>query len=200
MRKFTSMVSAIVFAFGSLPASHTAEAGTGILRCAMPDGSFAYTQGACGDLGGEASPLEPDLIDRLARDARRNAGSDAGNTAPRADALRQPGVRREVASGCARSPEQLARDLASSLAQRDVNRVAESFDWKGMDNQRAQRHMDALGRMVGRERLVDADYFDATLDAGHVGYMQVTFATEVATRTSGFDVSVESSCYFLQFA
>ena len=40
MRKFTSMVSAIVFAVGSLPASHTAEAGSGILRCAMPDGSF----------------------------------------------------------------------------------------------------------------------------------------------------------------
>ena len=78
--------------------------------------------------------------------------------------------------------------------------MAESFDWKGMDNAQAERVMDALQRMAARERLVDADYFDARAAAGNAGFMQLTFDQDGATRTAGFDVDIASDCYFLRYA
>ncbi|RZA16654.1 MAG: hypothetical protein EOP93_14805, partial [Lysobacteraceae bacterium] len=47
-----------------------AEAGTGVLRCRMADGSSVYTYKACSDFGATAAPLPGDVLTRIERDRR----------------------------------------------------------------------------------------------------------------------------------
>ncbi len=122
----------------------------------------------------------------------------------------QASVRRAVQGGCADSPQQLAADFAASVAMRDVNRVAESFDWAGMQNAQAQRVMSELERLTAQV-VMDAEYFDATIggqlmfaDAsgsidGPAGLMQVTFDNGQGTSVMDFDVQRDQGCYFLRY-
>lgn len=205
MRTLSASAIAAAVLLATLPAvPKPAEANTGVLRCQLIDGSTVYTNKACSDLGGKATPLPADVLNRIAREQRHEARL-YGTPEDALDAT-QPGssmagTRREVAMGCAASPQQLASDLAASLALGDVNRVAESFDWSGMQNARAQRIMDQLDRMAGREAVLDAEFFEATLGASdQAGLMQVTFASDGNTRVDDYEVSLDSGCYFLRYA
>ena len=93
---------------------------------------------------------------------------------------------------------------------RDVNRVAESFDWAGMPHAQAQRVMTDLERL-STQQVAGIEYFDATIggatmvaDAGSSGgadrgLMQVTFADDKGTSVLDFEVTRDEGCYFLQY-
>jgi hypothetical protein len=205
MRTLSASAIAATLLLAALPAvPQRAEANTGVLRCEMPDGTSVYTNKACSDSGAKASPLEAEVLNRIAREQRHEARLSGAteemvaSIAPRMQAMAAP---RPASSGCADSPEQLARDLQASLAVGDVNRVAESFDWAGMQHRQAQPIMDALDRMAGRDALVNAEFFQADLGGGgNAGLMQVTFDSDGATRIEDYEVSANSGCYFLRYA
>lgn len=184
----------------------TAVAATGVLRCAMPDGSYAYTNTACSSMGGKAVPLPADVLNRIERERRYESaitGEPLADTGLLASAA-PSGARRPLNSGCAASPEQLARDLQSSMAMGDVNRIAESFDWAGMQHASAMQVMSRLERLGG-QAMVDAEYFDATIgmgaiEAGASGVMQVVLENSGARTVADFDVRRASGCYFLRYA
>lgn len=203
MRSLTATLAAtlLLAALPSIP--QPAEANTGVLRCRMPDGTSLYTNKACSDFGGKATPLPAEVLDRIARERRYEArlSGDAEAMLAAVAPRMQAGPRRAVARGCARDPEQLALDLQASLALGDVNRVAESFDWAGMRHAQAQAVMDQLGRMTAREAVVDADFFEAQLGTmDEAGLMQIVFESDGATRVDDFEVSLDSGCYFLRYA
>ena len=205
MRTPSASAVAATLLLAALPAvPQLAGASTGVLRCQMPDGTSVYTNKACSDFGAKASPLAADVLNRIARDQRREArlsGASEDMLAAMAPRMPAAGARRAASSGCAASPEQLALDLQASLALGDVNRVAESFDWAGMRNEQAQPIMDQLDRMTGREALVDAEFFHAQLGGrDNAGLMQVTFESDGATRIEDYEVSANSGCYFLRYA
>lgn len=205
MRPVSTTAIAAALLLAALPAvPPRAEAAAGVLRCQMPDGTSVYTNTACSDFGAQAAPLSADVLNRIEREQRHEARlSGVADDALSAIGPRRPaaGARRGVASGCAGSPGQLARDLQASLAMGDVNRVAESFDWAGMRHEQAQPIMDQLDRMAGREAVVDAEFFAAQLGGrGDAGMMQVTFEADGATRVDDFAVSANSGCYFLRYA
>ena len=206
----SALFAAILFAI--LPAvPQRAEADTGVLRCRMSDGTSVYTNKACSALGATAVPLPGEVLNRIEREQRYEA--KLSGVEPADDPLQpmQASVRRAVQGGCARSPGQLAADLAASVAMRDVNRVAESFDWAGMQNAQAQRVMLQL-EQLSRQAVTDAEYFDATIggemlvaDAGAgigdgaAGLMQVSFDNGQGTLVMDFDVRRDEGCYFLRY-
>ena len=160
--------------------------------------------------------MEADVLNRIKSDHRRQVrlqaerdGQDVASALAELDADRMvasvASVRRPVTSGCAGSPEQLASDLQASLAMRDVNRVAESFDWSGMRNQQAQHIFKQLERMSASQQVIDADYFEATISYGgtladNSGMMQLTFASGGSTNVDDFEVTRQNGCYFLRYA
>lgn len=211
MRTMSASALAAAILLAALPAvPQRAEANTGVLRCQMPDGTSVYTNKACSAFGAKAMPLPGEVLNRIERERRYEA--KLSGVEPTEGPLQpmQASVRRAVASGCADSPQQLAADLAASVAMRDVNRVAESFDWAGMQNAQAQRVMAQLERL-SQQAVVDAEYFDATIggnvlyaDAsgavdGAAGLMQVTFDNGQGTSVMDFDVQRDEGCYFLRY-
>lgn len=211
MRPLPASAIAAAILLAALPAvPQRAEANTGVLRCQMPDGSSVYTNKACGALGAKAVPLPGEVLNRIEREQRYEA--KLAGIEPAGDPLQpmQASVRRSVQGGCAGSPQQLAADLAASVAMHDVNRVAESFDWAGMQNTQAQRVMSRLERL-SQQVVMDAEYFDASVggqvmlaDAsgavdGPGGLMQVTFDTGQGTTVLDFDVRRDQGCYFLRY-
>lgn len=211
MRTMSASALAAAILLAALPAvPQRAEANTGVLRCQMPDGTSVYTNKACSAFGAKAMPLPGEVLNRIERERRYEA--KLSGVEPTEGPLQpmQASVRRAVASGCADSPQQLAADLAASVAMRDVNRVAESFDWAGMQNAQAQRVMAQLERL-SQQVVTDAEYFDATIggnvlyaDAsgavdGAAGLMQVTFDNGQGTSVMDFDVQRDEGCYFLRY-
>ena len=205
----SALVAAVLLA--TLPAvPQRAEANTGVLRCKMPDGTSVYTNKACSAFGAKAMPLPGDVLNRIEREQRYEAR--LGGIEPTEEPLQpmQASARRAVQGGCADSPQQLAADLAASVAMHDVNRVAESFDWAGMQNAQAQQVMAQLERLASRV-VTDAEYFDATIggqalyaDAGGgadgaAGLMQVTFDDGHGASVMDFDVQRDEGCYFLRY-
>ena len=210
-----SLAAAVAIAV--LPAMpRNAFATASVLRCEMPDGTRMYTNKSCASFGGSSVPMDADVLNRIKSDQRREVrmtaeqnGQDPEAALAELDADRIVGnvvpVRRPVTSGCAASPEQLAVDLQASMAARDVNRVAESFDWAGMRNDQAQQMMRQLERMSASQQVVDADYFEASIglgtsvpDAG--GMMQLTLASAGnATTVDDFRVTRHQGCYFLRY-
>ncbi|HWS77397.1 MAG TPA: hypothetical protein VN205_03365 [Thermomonas sp.] len=211
MRTLSASALTAAFLLAALPAvPQRAEANTGVLRCQMPDGTSVYTNKACSAFGAKATPLSGEVLNRIERDQRHEArltGVEPGESPLQP---LQASVRRSPQLGCAGSPGQLAADLAASVAMRDVNRVAESFDWAGMQNAQAQRVMAKL-ETLSRQVVTDAEYFDATIggqvmyaDAGTAGdgaagLMQVTFDNGDGTTVMDFDVQRDQGCYFLQY-
>mgnify|MGYP006376866509 CR=1 FL=1 len=185
------------------------EAKTGVLRCQMSDGSHAYSNKACSAFGAKAMPLPADVLNRIESDQRREARLRGIELADAPSKPLQVGVRHAVQRGCADDPRQLSADLTASVAMRDVNRVAESFDWEGMSNAQAQRVMSRLERL-STQVVVDAEYFDASIgghvmladagrgDGGSAGQMQVTFADGNNESTLVFGVRRDEGCYFLK--
>ena len=54
-------------------APRTADASTGIARCAMSDGTYAYTDTACNRLGGRHHALPAEVLNRIRRDRRQES-------------------------------------------------------------------------------------------------------------------------------
>lgn len=209
-----SLAATALVALPSMP--RDAHATTSVLRCELPDGTHLYTNKACGSVGGKASPMDADVLDRIRSEQRREVRMATGHSgADPAAVPTEPGaqrwasaavpVRRPVTGGCAGSPEQLAVDLQASLAMRDVNRVAESFDWVGMGNTRASQVFKQLEQMTASQQVVDADYFEASISYGGVptvnhGLMQLTLASAQGSRVESYDVTRQQDCYFLRYA
>ena len=214
----SALVAAIAMAV--LPAlPQPAEAGTGVLRCEMPDGTSVYTNRACGAFGAKSSPLSAEVLSRIAREQRKEdklVGAQSGVEANSiATDVGNPAIalptRRPVARGCATTPQELAQDLQGSVALADVNRVAESFDWAGMGNEQAQRIMSRLEQLAQRN-VRDAEYFDASIGQGAMfadagisgsdgaaGLLQVTFDAGNGDSIVDFDVRRDKGCYFLRY-
>ena len=222
MRSLLFQLSALATAllFAALPVMpRSAEAGTGVIRCERPDGTRVYTSQECGRFGAVSAPIDTDLANRIVSERRIEARAGAlrdGLDPAQATAFLGagstlgsplPGPRRSAAAGCARTPGQLAADLQASVALGDVNRIAESFDWAGMESRQAHRVMDQLEGLAGRS-IADAEYFDISLDAldvplasaAEVGVMQVAFQGDGGLVIDDFDVRRHSGCYFLRFA
>lgn len=197
-----------------LPFAGQAHA-AGIQRCILPDGGMLYTDATCARHGATPAPMTDRLVARLAdaQQAEMDAGGkyvDASLTVQVPSNLQY--ARRPAAAGCARTPTQLVMDLQASFALGEVNRVAESFHWVGMDQASATHVMQRLERL-GRSQLVDARFHDATIlstgagnwvDAGAaaspgVGIMQLDFGRASLGEQVELDVERYSGCYFVSF-
>lgn len=178
---------------------------TGIQRCEAPDGSAIYTDKACATFGAVAKPLSHALLTRLAyADDSADAGVFGRRRAPEV-------ARRSAASGCARSSTQLSMDLQGAWALGDVNRIAESYHWAGLDSGQARAIMQRLERLA-EQPLWQAHYFDAYIGDGMLqladasaevsssaGVMQLVFEDGASPRVQDFDVRRYRGCYFVQF-
>ncbi len=222
MNRTALALAAVVAIAGLAPGSPvTGQArASDIQRCLASDGTTLYTDQPCAALGAEAMPLPAGLNARLAdaREAETGAGGSSGGgyvdaALPLYPATSRPMVaRRSPADGCARSPTQLAMDLQGAFALGDVNRIAESYHWVGMDQPSATAVMQRLERM-GRSTVVDTRYYDASItssgigswaDAGTTlasssGVMQVTLGGEGGAAVVDFDVERYEGCYFVRF-
>lgn len=204
----------VIAAFPVMP--HTAQANTGVIRCERPDGVRVYTSEGCGQFGAVSAPIDAELANRIVsehrtearlgalRDGRDPAQAIAALEAGSALASGVPGQRRSAAAGCARTPQQLAMDLQASVALGDVNRVAESFDWAGMQSRQANKVMQQLEGLTERS-ITRAEYFDISIGAAlasvaDAGVMQVAFHGNGGTVIDDFDVRRDRGCYFLRFA
>ena len=195
---------------------------TSVQRCRAADGTTLYTDRPCRLAGAEALPMSQLLARRLldeqlheeALAEARMLSTGVSLDASIADASipaaipRTPG-RRSVASGCARTPKQLAADLHGAMALGDVNRIAESYHWVGVSHRAAMRIMDRLARMA-RQPVSDARYYDARIVGGDVawddadaglggsgGMLQLSF--QGAVGLADFDVERYHGCYFVRF-
>lgn len=200
----------------SVPATAPLHATTAIERCVSPDGNVAYTDKACSTLGAASVVIPGALLTRIAHEEARYADEeDASSGAVATPTTISPVGRRSVASGCARTPTQLAMDLRGSLTLGDVNRVAESYDWRGMSGRQANRTMDRLQQLIGKP-LLDSHYFDAqiglagTADAGallasnegiggEAGVLQLILGADATRSAIDFDVHRAMGCYFVSF-
>lgn len=197
-------------AAAALPLAPEVRAGTGIQRCQGPDGESIYTDKACAAFDAAPVPMSGELLVRMASEPGiRDAAGGFAEAMPQAAPAP---ARRSVAAGCARTPTQLAMDLRGAFALGDVNRVAESYHWVGMSHRAAMGVMDRLSQLQ-RRRLVDTQYFDATIgtlasyaDAatastdGAAGILQATFSDDgrIAAITD-FEVHRHAGCYFVRF-
>jgi hypothetical protein len=195
----------------------------GIQRCVAPDGSTLYTDQPCAAHEAAPAPMPGELSARLvdARQAELSAGGSLGGGYADASMPLYPGeqprqaaasARRSPADGCARSPTQLAMDLTGAFALGDVNRIAESYHWVGMDQKAAMHVMQRL-EQLGRSTLVDTHYYDATIlssgigswaDAGATlgsgaGVMQLTLGGEGGAAVVDMEVERYEGCYFVHF-
>lgn len=224
MNRTALALAAVVATAGLAPGSPaTGQArASDIQRCLASDGTTLYTDQPCALLGAQAMPMPAGLNARLddARDAELDAGGmGAGGYVdaslplyPAAGTARAGVARRSPAAGCARSPTQLAMDLQGAFALGDVNRIAESYHWVGMDQPSATAVMQRLERL-GRSTVVDTRYYDASItssgigswaDAGAAlgsgsGVMQLTLGGEGGAASVDFDVERYEGCYFVRF-
>jgi hypothetical protein len=199
----------IALSLVAVPAPLPAQsAGTGIQRCVADDGTAIYTDKACGAFGATAAPIRGELLNRL-------ASTDTGADTPIATAPAAVGIaRRSPASGCARTPTQLAMDLHGAWALGDVNRIAESYHWAGMDADQGRSIMQRLERLAG-QTLWDTEFFDARIGSGMlqfadasapaatsnatVGVMQLVFDDGATSRVQDLQVQRYNGCYFVRF-
>lgn len=195
---------------------HPSPAAGDIQRCEAEDGARIYTDRVCALFAATAVPMSGELLGRIAHEeAQSLATAIEQGSAIEADLpTEQHFGRRSVASGCARTPTQLSKDLQGAFALGNVNRVAESYHWVGLDNARGQRIMDRLEHL-GRKPLTDSRYytaqiFDADADdasawlastgsPGSGGVMQLVFGEASSSSATDFQVVRYAGCYFVKF-
>ncbi|UNK50845.1 hypothetical protein MNR01_07550 [Lysobacter sp. S4-A87] len=176
-------------------------------RCQTRDGQPVYTDTACAALDAMPAPISAELVNRLTFDA--SASASAGLLGTRHQGAIP--LRRPAASGCARNVGQLSLDLLGAFAAGDVNRIAESFHWPGLQHQQAHLVMQRLQRL-SRQSLVDASYWPGLASAsssassnytggadhgGDGGAMQLIFSEPQQVLELG--VQRYSGCYFVRF-
>ncbi len=212
-RTLSALIATVVFA--ALPAPQPAQASTALQRCTTADGGEIFTDKACATFGAKTVPIPAAMLTRLARTFDKGREADIGQGM--ASTAVAPAVsRRAVASGCARTPQQLEMDLRGSLALGDVNRIAESYHWTGLSHKDGQRILSRLETLAGQP-VRDVHYFNAQIidaafsgalyaDAsgarapttGNAGTLQLQLGT---ASISAVDLSVEryAGCYFVRF-
>ncbi|GAB3102312.1 hypothetical protein [Lysobacter terrae] len=204
-----------VFALSVLAISlglHPSPAAGDIQRCETEDGERIYTDRACALFAATAAPMSGELLGRIAHEeAQSLAAAIEQGAAIEVDLPTEFG-RRPVASGCARTPTQLTKDLQGSFALGNVNRVAESYHWVGLDNAHGQRILDRLEHM-GQKPLTDSRYYAAQIFAaddanawlastgalGSGGVMQLVFGDGSSSSVTDFHVVRYAGCYFVKF-
>lgn len=208
-------MSVLTFALGlglTLPASHDAQAAfTGIQRCRAADGTSVYTDKPCAMFGASPEAMSQDLGMRLASEATREPEAYADTNQSNAIASTAGIGRRSLADGCARTPTQLAMDIQGSMAMRDVNRLAESWQWAGMSKQQAMPLMARLEKLT-HEQLVSTQYFDAQIGFGlqlasndnssadgRAGILQMSVVGKNAPQSLELNVERYAGCYFVRF-
>ena len=109
------------------PAMPPAQAGTGIQRCLLPDGTQLYTDQACAASGATPAPISGELATRLIAESRRELEAQDSADAPvsldEAElAMQAPAqsARRSAAGGCARTPAR-TRPQRSLISSRSTN-------------------------------------------------------------------------------
>lgn len=102
------------------------DADAQVRRCVAPTGGVIYTDRRCEDIG---------AIERAAPE-------------------RPTGVRRSVATTCARSVQDLVYEVTSAFDAQDPNRLASVYHWVGVSNRNGYRMMERFSTMVKRP-LVD---------------------------------------------
>jgi hypothetical protein len=192
-----------------------ARAAPPIEHCVAADGTPVYTDKPCTLLDARHVPISGELLSRIALEEA------AGTTTAEADldATSRPATpaiaRRSAASGCARSATQLSMDLQGAWALRDVNRIAESYHWIGLDHAQGQQILQQLDRLSGQP-LLQAQYFNAQIGSGPMqfagagefadangsggaGVMQLTLGGGGAQHVRDFNVERYRGCYFIRF-
>lgn len=186
-----------------------------VQRCESDEDPVIYTDRACAAFGARATPMPDELLVRLVNERsraasldRRSSATDVAAYGSRATASAP--ARRSPQAGCARTPEQLSRDLRGALALRNVNRLAESFHWVGIGHRQGHRLMDRLQRLSEAD-VRDAHFFDAQIamtsdgdaagasGSGRAGMLQLLIDNGTSARIVGFDVRRYSGCYFVSF-
>jgi hypothetical protein len=162
-------------------------------RCQAHDGQAVYTDTACAALGAAPAPMSAELVNRLTFDASSSASLGLLKSTPRSAIP----IRRPAANGCARNVGQLSLDLMGAFAMGDVNRIAESFHWPGLQHQQAQLVMNRLQHLA-RQSLVDASFWPSLASASDgAGAMQLVFSEPQQVLELG--VERYSGCYFVRF-
>lgn len=206
--KTTSFALALAAAAAlTAPAARDVQAAyTGIQKCRAADGSVVYTDKACDAFGATAEAMSPDLGLRLSQaNAMPAATIDAAVPAMQG----VPTGRRALASGCARTPTQLAMDVQASMGLHDVNRLAESYHWAGMSHEQAMpvmRQLEAIARMQVLGAQVQSggmglQFADAGggVDAAQAGSLLLSLHAEEGPRTLQLNVQPYAGCYFVRF-
>ncbi|MGY4516854.1 hypothetical protein ACVWWW_002422 [Lysobacter sp. HA18] len=209
-------MSLLTFALGlglTLPVAPDVHAAyTGIQRCRAPDGTSVYTDKPCGAFGATPAPVSEDLGMRLMSEASREPEAYADASQSNAIAPSSNVGRRSLADGCARTPTQLAMDIQGSMVMRDVNRLAESWQWAGMTKQQATPVMARLERLT-HEQLVSTQYFDAQMGLGaqlasadnaspgdgRAGILQMSMVGKNVPQSMELNVERYAGCYFVHF-
>jgi len=208
-------VSVLTFALGMamlLPASRDAHASYGgMQRCRAADGSAVYTDRPCGFMGATPEALSSELRIRIASEAAREPAAYADASQPQAvQASAASNGRRSLLAGCARTPTQLAMDIQGSIALRDVNRLAESWQWAGVTQAQATPLMKRLERLA-QAPVQSIQYFDAQMglgmqlasndsDAdGRAGILQMTVGGDGLGQSLELNVERYAGCYFVHF-
>jgi hypothetical protein len=210
--KSVCSIASLLLVLGTVSSQGAGAADDSIIqRCEADDGNAVYTDKPCAQFQARPTRVSDDLAIRLAMaEAAEAAATPALSLGPYRDASEplepQPTLatgRRSPASGCAQSPQQLSRDLVGAFALHDVNRVAESYHWVGMNQRQALPVMKQLERLSSQS-LADARYLGAWIasaDAGvrpmptDAGLMQLVFAD--GPRIINFSVRRYSGCYFI---
>ena len=202
-------IALLLLVLGTVASRDAGAAGDSIIqRCEADDGKAVYTDKPCALFQANPTRLSDDLAIRLAMaEAAEVAAASELSLGPYRDAsepLQAPAPgRRSPAAGCARSPQQLSRDLIGAFALHNVNRVAESYHWVGMNQRQALPVMKQLERLSARP-LADARYLGAWIASGEAaaaptpadsGLMQLVFAD--GPRIVDFSVRRYSGCYFI---
>lgn len=213
------------------PVAAPVHANSAVLRCQSSDGTLVYTDKACAVFGAIGLPMSSALLTRIARadgrtehqamDASADASAQVASSVPDISATQGFPARRSSASGCARTPTQLAMDLRGSLALGDVNRVAESYHWVGMSSKQGERTLDRLQDLIGKP-VIDSHYFDAQISmapalsdmpdagasliasnatsiGGGAGVLQLVLGDDAARSVVDLDVHKYAGCYFVKF-
>lgn len=99
-----------------------------INRCQRPDGTMAYTDHRCSDIG---------AVPRLPRSRKTTSGTG-----------------RVYRGGCPRNVQDLVYEMTTAIDARDANRLASLYHWVGVSSRGAVAVMDRLDA-VGQRPLVD---------------------------------------------
>jgi hypothetical protein len=202
MRPLAYTVVALGLMAISTPSGAISE---GIQRCQAADGTAIYTDRACGKAS-KPVPLSGELLTRIAMDRAVEPPDGTGIYRDASELLPVPvPARRSLSGGCARSPRQLEADLMGAFALHDVNRIAESYYWTGMQHRQAMGVMARLDQLSERP-LAEAKFLAAWIGSGDTGadaipadagMMQLVFAGD-GMQVVGAQVRRYSGCYFIR--